>query len=190
VRNKKHLSALVAVAIAAIHAAPVRAQQLRDVPRNRTLISQGWDYYNQVPTPTNLSPSNGVLLNSRNILHYAVGESLFYTNHLTNTVIPCQAERMETSPDYREVTVTLRPNVKWADGGPLTADDVVFTFETLRNGPPAMALGGAIREWVESVTTTDARTIKIRLKKPGPRWAEDTLATGQTTRFVVLPQHV
>ncbi len=186
----KHLAAIVVGVSAAIATAPAHAQQMRDVPRNRTLISQGWDYYNQVPTPTNLSPYNGVLLNSRNILHYTANESLFYTNHLTNTVIPWQAERMETSPDYREVTITLRPNVRWAHGEPLTAEDVVFTFETLRNGPPEMALGGAVREWVESVITTDVRTIKIRLKKPGPRWAEDTLATGQTTRFVVLPKHV
>ena len=188
--SHKHIAALLVGIGTAAASVPATSQTLRDVPRNRTLISQGWDYYNQVPTPTNLSPYNGVLLNQRNILHYTVTESLFYTNHLTNTLIPWQAERVETSPDYREVAVTLRPNVRWADGEPLTADDVVFTFDTLRNGPPEMALGGAVREWVESATAPDAHTVKIRLKKPGPRWAQDTLATGQTTRFVVLPKHI
>ena len=55
------------------------AQSPPDVPRNRTLISQGWDLYNQVPTPTNLSPYNGILLHERNNLNYTVNEALFYT---------------------------------------------------------------------------------------------------------------
>ena len=36
--------------------APAQAQDLKQVPRNRTLITQGWDYYNQVQSPGNLSP--------------------------------------------------------------------------------------------------------------------------------------
>jgi len=37
-------------------AAGVGAQTLPEVPRNRTLISQGWDFYNQVPATTNFNP--------------------------------------------------------------------------------------------------------------------------------------
>ncbi|MGV3649877.1 MAG: ABC transporter substrate-binding protein, partial [Devosia sp.] len=29
-----------------------------------------------------------------------------------------------------------------------------------------------------------------KLKKPGPRWAADFLATGQSTRFIVVPKHI
>src|SRR5215470_16179846 len=67
------------------------AQELKAVPRNRTFISQGWDFYNQVPAPTNFSPYAGVLLHQRNSLHYTVNEMLFYTNHNTNQIIPWQA---------------------------------------------------------------------------------------------------
>jgi peptide/nickel transport system substrate-binding protein len=171
-------------------AVPASAQDLRQVPRNRTLVTQGWDFYNQVQSPNNLSPYNGVLLNQRQVLHYTVQEALFYTNHMTNEIIPWQAEAMKVSADYREITITLRPGVKWADGKPLTAEDVVFTFDTLKANAPEMALSSAIREWVESATATDARTVVIRLTKPGPRWAQDTLATGQVSRFIVLPKHV
>ena len=62
------------------------AQALPDVPRNRTLISQGWDFYNQVPATTNFNPYAGVLLHQRNNLHYTINEQLFYTNHLANQV--------------------------------------------------------------------------------------------------------
>lgn len=169
---------------------PAAAQELRQVPRNRTLITQGWDFYNQVPSPQNLSPYNGVLLHQRNVLHYTVNEALFFTNHLTNELIPWQAEKMEVSADHREVTVTLRAGVRWADGQPFTAEDVVFTIETLKANAPAMVMSAPIRDWVESAVATDPRTVRIRLTRPGPRWARDTLATGQTTRFIVLPKHI
>ncbi len=171
-------------------ALPAAAQDLKQVPRNRTLITQGWDLYNQVPSPQNLSPYNGVLLHQRNILHYTVNEALFFTNHMTNEMIPWQAESLAVSPDFRDVTVTLRAGVRWSDGRPFTAADVVFTFDMLKANAPEMVLSGAIKEWVESTTATDPRTVRIRLTKPGPRWAQDTLATGQTTRFIVVPKHV
>ena len=182
--------ALAATAAVIGLALPASAQDVKQVPRNRTLITQGWDLYNQVPSPANLSPYNGVLLHQRNVLHYTVNEPLFFTNHVTNQLIPWQAEKLDVSADFRDVTITLRPGVRWADGTPFTSADVIFTLETLKANAPAMVMSGPIKEWVESASAPDARTVKIRLTKPGPRWASDTLATGQTTRFIVLPKHV
>ena len=47
---------------------------------------------------------------------------------VTNAIRPGLAESWETSPDGKEVTFHLR-DVKWSDGVPFTADDVIFTFE-------------------------------------------------------------
>lgn len=68
------------------------------------------------------------------------------------------------------VTVPMRPDAVWSDGTPITADDVVFTFETVRD----LALGG---DWltsfplpdpenpdvlgISSVEAVDANTVKI-----------------------------
>lgn len=41
--------------------------------------------------------------------------------------------------DNLTYTVKLRENVKWSDGQPLTADDVVFTYETMMNTPAGWA---------------------------------------------------
>jgi len=65
-------------------AAAAGAQTLPEVPRARTLIAQGWDFHNQVPSVDNFNPYAGVLLHQRNSLHYTVNEALFYTNHMTN----------------------------------------------------------------------------------------------------------
>ncbi|MBL8698148.1 MAG: ABC transporter substrate-binding protein [Alphaproteobacteria bacterium] len=166
------------------------AQDLRTVARNRTLISQGWDFHNQVPSPTNFSPYAGVLLHQRNSLHYSVNEMLFYTNHNTNEIIGWQAERFDYSADFKEITIRLRDGVTWSDGKPFTADDVVFTVDMLKAVAPTLIMSSAIKEWVAAAVAVDRLTVKLTLSKPGPRWAQDFLATGQAGRFVVVPRHI
>jgi peptide/nickel transport system substrate-binding protein len=43
------------------------------------------------------------------------------------------AGSVETSPDRNEVIFTLRPQAKFSDGKPITADDVIFSQELLRD---------------------------------------------------------
>jgi peptide/nickel transport system substrate-binding protein len=177
-------------AVATIVAGDIFAQELRNVPRNRTLISQGWDYHNQVPSPGNFSPYSGVLLHQRNSLHYSVNEMLFFTNHNSNEIIPWQAESFAYDASFKEITLILRNGVTWSDGKPFTSEDVVFTLDMLKAVAPDIIMSSAIKEWVASATAVDARTVKIVLNKPGPRWAQDFLATGQAARFVVVPKHI
>jgi microcin C transport system substrate-binding protein len=50
------------------------------------------------------------------------------------------AKSAEIAPDGMSVTFTLRPVAKFNEGSPLTADDVVFSFETLKTkGHPLFA---------------------------------------------------
>jgi peptide/nickel transport system substrate-binding protein len=176
--------------LAQVSSTVVVAQSLPEVPRDRTLISQGWDFYNQVPSPNNFNPYAGVLLHQRNSLHYTVNEMLFYTNHNDNKIIPWQAESYEYNKDFTEITLKLRNGVMWSDGQPFTAEDVVFTLGMLRAVAPDIVLSSAIKEWVASETASDRLTVKIKLNKPGPRWVADFLATGQAARFVVVPKHI
>lgn len=166
------------------------AQDVPEVPRNRTLISQGWDYYNAVPSVDNFNPYAGVLLHQRNSLHYTVYESLFYTNHFTNELIPWIGESYDYNDDFTEITIHLRDGVTWSDGEPLTAEDVAFTFDMLKGAAPELLFSSAIEEWVASAEVIDPLTVVVTLNKPGPRWAADFLATGQSTRFVVVPKHI
>lgn len=78
------------------------------------------------------------------------------------------AERWEMSPDGLTYTFYLRRNVKWHDGRPFTADDVVFTATAAldeRNGsrmrPYYRFLGQPVR--VEKI---DAGTVRFTLPSP------------------------
>lgn len=55
-------------------------------------------------------------------------EGLTTINPLTKKIEPALAESWQVSEDKKKITFTLRDNLKWSDGKPLTADDVVFTF--------------------------------------------------------------
>ena len=56
-------------------------------------------------------------------------------NPLTGKIEPELAESWEISDDNLEILYTLRPNLKWSDGNPLTVDDVVFTYNQLYLNP-------------------------------------------------------
>ena len=43
------------------------------------------------------------------------------------------AESVEWDADRKFIQFNLNPKAKWSDGEPVTADDVIFTFETFRD---------------------------------------------------------
>jgi peptide/nickel transport system substrate-binding protein len=62
----------------------------------------------------------------------------------------------------------LRNDVKWQDGVPFTADDIVYSFQRARNVPGSVAsYAGALRT-VESTTAKDAQTVIIKTNTPNP----------------------
>jgi peptide/nickel transport system substrate-binding protein len=95
------------------------------------------------------------------------------------TVRPHLARSYTVSPDNKTFTVQLRRGMKWSDGAPLTADDIVFWFEDLYGneelspGPNELiSIGG------KSVTArkVDDMTVEFIAPAPFPLFLE-TLAT-------------
>ena len=60
---------------------------------------------------------------------------------------PDLATGWEASQDGRLITFTLRSNITWHDGRPLTADDVAYTLSALRELSPTTALLAASKAW-------------------------------------------
>jgi len=62
-------------------------------------------------------------------------EGLVAKNGITAELEPALAESWVFSDDRGRITFTLRSGLKWSDGEPLTADDVVFTFQEIYLNP-------------------------------------------------------
>jgi len=58
-------------------------------------------------------------------------EGLTSQNPITGKIEPNLAESWQISDDKLKIVFTLRDNLKWSDGQPLTVDDVVFTYNDI-----------------------------------------------------------
>ncbi len=59
----------------------------------------------------------------------------------TDAIYGLVASSAEVAPDGKSVVFHMRPEAKFADGSPVTAEDAVFSFETLKEkGHPSLAL--------------------------------------------------
>ncbi|MGI8936338.1 MAG: peptide ABC transporter substrate-binding protein [Phormidesmis sp.] len=87
--------------------------------------------------------------------------------------------------DGRSVTWKLKPDVRWSDSQPFTAEDVVFTYEFVSD-PEVAAVTDKYYEAIEKVEAIDPLTVKITFKQPNPSW--ELPFTGQNG--MVLPKHV
>jgi peptide/nickel transport system substrate-binding protein len=77
------------------------------------------------------------------------------------------AQDWAVSPDGLKVTFNLRPNVKFHDGSPLTAEDVKFSFDRIRTPPKGMPSPRAGRlSIIEGIQATGPTTVVFNLKGP------------------------
>lgn len=77
------------------------------------------------------------------------------------------AHSAELADDRSAVTFYMRPEAKFADGTPVTAEDVVFSFEALRSeGQPIYA--AQLRDVVKA-EALDHHTVKFTFSSPGQR---------------------
>ncbi len=73
------------------------------------------------------------------------------------SIAPLLAESWKADDDGVTVDFTLRTDVKFHDGTAMTADDVVYSFNALRDS----TYGTALKSRVVSVEKVDAKTVRI-----------------------------
>lgn len=73
------------------------------------------------------------------------------------------------SADFTTVTWKLKDNLKWSDGSAVTADDVVFTFNLIKD-PASAATTADNTEGVKSVVAKDPSTVVLTYDAPNPNF--------------------
>lgn len=153
------------------------------------LLNRSWQSQQPVPggvysegmigTFTNANPLYATSLADSTISRLLFPGLLRYDSQ--NKLVSDLASSWSISKDNLKYTVTLRPDLTWQDGYPLTADDVVYTFQTAQNPDARSSL---FRSWNGiQISAMDKQTVEFTLKTsfaPFPH----SLVTG------ILPRHI
>ena len=112
---------------------------------------------------TDIDPSNAYDFYTWEVLNNIM-EGLVKYKPGTLEIEPALAEKWEVSEDSKVWTFYLRKDLKFADGTPLTAKDVVRSIERVMkiNGDPAWL----VTDFVEKVEAKDDYTVVFYLKQP------------------------
>lgn len=150
----------------------------------------------QVPQLVLVSPTDPRTFNYANNQTFPtvfpfIYEGLTKENGVTGDYEPALAESWKFSPDNKRVVFTLRPNLKWSDGAPLTADDVVFTYEDVVFNPKiptdqkeSIQIG--VKKIFPKVRKISDRQVEFILPEP---FAPLLAATAAPDGIMILPKH-
>lgn len=120
--------------------------------------------------PTTFNPPLNDSLFSRAVLGL-INEQLLTLNGITGELEPALAESWDVSDDNLSIIFTLKGGLQWSDGEPLTADDVVFTFnevylnENIPSGAKDVLRIGSSGAF-PTVTKLDERRVKFSTPEP------------------------
>ena len=176
------VAALGAAATGAGRAHPAAAQTPAAAPAKGGRIIVGISQ-----EPQNFNPVMPTIESQRGV-HMAIYDDLWRIDPKGNFVpdlavtIPTQTNG-GISKDGTVFTVKLRQGVKWHDGPPFTAADVVFTWKTIMN-PKVTAFSTVGFDQIADMWAADESTLKFKLKQPYAPILE------MLADMFIVPEHV
>ena len=121
--------------------------------------------------PANLDPHFAALAPEELINHQIYNWLVILDNQ--NSPTPDLATAWEMSPDGKTWTFTIRDGVKFSDGTPLTAEDVKYSFDRMRN-PKIGAPTASVYTYIKSIDAPDPTHVVFNLSSANPEFVKDT----------------
>jgi len=149
----------------------------QQIPREETLIiSDAWG------PPPGWNP----LLPSTAWGTFMMYPSLFFYSTRDDVWIPYLAESYRWIDKYT-LEVKIRPEAKWWDGTPITADDVVFTFELGKK----YVIGwlSPVWDYLEKVVAVDSKTVRFITSEEKLNYFQLVGLLHGSNSGIILPKH-
>jgi peptide/nickel transport system substrate-binding protein len=139
--------------------------------------------YEQVSTwVRNFNPFSASALGSTAT---AIYEPMMIYDKSTGELVPWLATGYKWSSDNLTLTFTIRSNVKWSDGQPFTAQDVVYSYDLLKNNEALTGTASSIlSEYIDSYSAPDDNTVEFKFK------SVYTPALYDIANQIIVPQHI
>ena len=117
--------------------------------------------------PKTLTPVTSLDISSREVIAQMTGD-LIHVNRLTQDTEPALAKTWQGSPDGLKYTLHLRHGLRFSDGHPLDADDVIFSFKVYldENAHSPQRDSLIIADKPITVKRLDAYTLVFELAQP------------------------
>jgi len=134
------------------------------LPRNETLFYGGWQWGTPIGNnPFAINPNNGLVVamavSGGRVLVY---ETLFMYNMLTGDLHPLLATgQPEWNGDMSVLTVSFNPDAHFNNGTPVTARDLVVTFDTMVY--VGLGVGLEYAQFISEIVAVDEHTAEIHL---------------------------
>ncbi|MGO3180122.1 MAG: ABC transporter substrate-binding protein, partial [Brevibacterium linens] len=109
-------------------------------------------------------------------------ENLVANDAKDGSVTEGLATEWNTDSEGKVWTYTIRPDMKWSDGEPLTSKDVVWTYNQMMDNDEMAVANGSLVENFAKVEAPDDSTVKIALK--------EAQANNPGQEIPVVPEHV
>ena len=133
--------------------------------------------------PSTMNPLLATDAHSASVYGY-IYQSLLDRDRESLELVPELATRWEASDDHLSYTFWLRKDVRWQDGHPFTVDDVIYTFERVRDPKVDSArLKNYFRD-VESVKRVGEDAVRFTFKRPYFKALE--ICSGLS----IIPKHI
>ncbi|MFT8312047.1 MAG: ABC transporter substrate-binding protein [Sporolactobacillus sp.] len=152
-----------------------------------------------VNAPTSFNPINTGDIAGQFIERFMFDSFLDMTEPLKFE--PKLAEAISTT-DNQTYQIKLNPKAKWTDGKPITADDVVFTFNLIANPKTEIAVGAYLSALagvndsgklekgetaIPDLKKLDEHTVSFKTKVPvDPNYVKEMIGT----KIITLPAHI
>jgi peptide/nickel transport system substrate-binding protein len=152
--QSKFAAVILAAVLLGAGMAPVAAQKSADTLRitMSAALTNIDPYYNSLRT--------GV------VMQHQAWDALVYRNPDTFKLEPLLATEWKL-PDPTTIEFTLRPGVKFHDGSPFNADDVVYTLNLVAD-PASKVSTPSNYTWIDKAEKTGDLSVRVKLKRPTP----------------------